>query len=420
MDAIHGINDFIDMVPRAAVYRAATEAGVPPQQAAKIALEASLNLPRRGRFGSTIDMVKWYTNAGIQSTAKKGRMLQSANGRKILAAHMLMGSAVAMWNITVAGDKNKDGKNDYLQLPAWRKAMGLTIYSPSGETAITIPIGFMGSFETYLGQKLAEVAYGITSPNDGAAELSGAPAEIAKGFISSQLPLGRSFTSIESLDDLLGLVMPDPLAAIENVRTNKNAFGEPIYNEPFNKEQAKSSVPRASTPQGYKDLASWLNDNSNGHGKFAGYLDSSPETWKYLIDQYTGGVGKFVGSVAQLKNPFEGQYVVDESRAAATDYYEVSPRMKQVKEAFGPTGSKDRDTIEWLKENRPVESSPRVRNAFSTAEKRLDGIKAREANFKKNKLPPQQKQVVADKIEADKQAIFAQFLRVYNAELNKR
>ena len=420
METIHGINDFIDMVPRAAVYRAATEAGVPPKQAAKIALEASLNLPRRGRFGSTIDMVKWYTNAGIQSTAKKGRMLQSANGRKILAAHMLMGSAVAMWNITVAGDKNKDGKNDYLQLPAWRKAMGLTIYSPSGETAVTIPIGFMGSFETYLGQKLAEVAYGITSPNDGAAELSGAPAEIAKGFISSQLPLGRSFTSIESPDDLLGLVMPDPLAPIENIRTNKNAFGEAIYNEPFNKEQAKSSVPRASTPQGYKDLASWLNDNSNGHGKFAGYLDSSPETWKYLIDQYTGGVGKFVGSVAQLKNPFEGQYVVDESRAAATGYYEVSPRMKQVKEAFGPTGSRDRDTIEWLKENRPVESSPRVRGAYSIAEKQLDGIKAREARFKTNKLPPQQKQVVADKIEADKQAIFARFLRVYNAELNKR
>jgi hypothetical protein len=418
MDAIHGINDFIDMVPRAAVYRAATEAGVPPKQAAKIALEASLNLPRRGRFGSTIDMVKWYTNAGIQSTAKKGRMLQSTNGRKILAAHMLMGSAVAMWNITVAGDKNKDGKNDYLQLPAWRKAMGLTIYSPSGETAITIPIGFMGSFETYLGQKLAEVAYGITSPNDGAAELSGAPAEIAKGFISSQLPLGRSFTSIESPDDLLGLVMPDPLAAIENVRTNKNAFGEPIYNEPFNKEQAKSSVPRASTPQGYKDLASWLNDNSGGHGKFAGYLDSSPETWKYLIDQYTGGTGKFISSIAQLKNPFEGQYVVDESRAAATDYYEVSPRMRQIKETFGPSGDvKDR---QWAKENRPVESSPRVRGAYSTAEKRLDGIKAREANFKKNKLPPQQKQVVADKIEADKQAIFAQFLRVYNAELNKR
>jgi hypothetical protein len=298
--------------------------------------------------------------------------------------------------------------------------MGLTIYSPSGQTAVTIPIGFMGSFETYLGQKLTEVAYGITSPNDGAAELSSAPADIAKGFVSSQLPLGRNISGIRSLDDAIGLVMPDAAAPLDAIRTNKNAFGEAIYNEPFNKEQAKSSVPRASTPQGYKDFASWLNDNSGGHGKFAGFLDSHPETWQYLIKQYTGGTGKFVGSVAQFENPFKNTYVVDENHAAATDYYNLSPRMKQVKEAFGPTGSKDRGTIEWLKESHPVESNPRVRNAFSTAEKRLDGIKAREANFKKNKLPEKQKQVMADKIEADKQAIFAQFLRVYNAELNKR
>jgi hypothetical protein len=420
MDAIHSINDFIDMVPRAAVYRAATEAGVPPPQAAKIALEASLNLPRRGRFGSTIDMVKWYTNAGIQSTAKKGRMLRSANGRKILAAHMAMGSAVALWNISVAGDKNHDGKNDYLQLPAWRKAMGLTLYSPSGETAITIPIGFMGSFETYFGQKMAEVAYGITSPNDGAAALSSAPADIAKGFISSQLPLGRSFTTLESPLDAVTLAVPDPLMPIENIRTNRDAFGEAIYNEPFNKEQAKSSVPRASTNQVYKDWASWLNDHSGGHGKFAGLLDSHPETWQYLIKQYTGGIGKFVGDVAQLKNPFKSTYIVDESHAGATDYYEVSPRMRQVKEAFGPTGKKDQGTIAWLKENRPVESNPRVRGAYSTAEKRLDGIKARETNLQKNKLPPEQKQIIADKIEADKQAIFAQFLRVYNEVENKQ
>lgn len=414
MEVIHGVNDFIDIVPRAAVYRASVEAGVEPRAAAKLALEASLNLPRRGRFGNAIDAVKWYTNAGIQSAAKKGRMLRSANGRKILAGHMAFGTALALWNISVAGDKNKDGKNDYLQLPAWRKAMGLTIYSPSGETAITIPIGFMASFETYIGQKLGEVAYGVTSPANGAAALSSAPADIIKGFISSQLPLGRQVADFNSPLDAFKLATPDAAAPVLGVLTNENAFGDQIYNEPFNKEQAKSSVPRASTPQGYKDWASWLNDHSGGHGKFAGFLDSHPETWKYLIDQYTGGIGKFTGNVAQLKNPLEGQYIVDESRASATDYYQLSPAMRQVKEAFGPTGKKDQDTIKWLKENRPVESNPRVRNMYTVVEKQLDEIKARETNLQKSKLPEDQKKLRADKIDADRQEAYARFLRVYN------
>lgn len=420
MEFIHSVNDFIDIVPRAAVYRASIEAGVEPRAAAKLALEASLNLPRRGRFGNAIDAVKWYTNAGIQSAAKKGRMLRSANGRKVLAGHMALGTALALWNISVAGDKNKDGKNDYLQLPAWRKAMGLTIYSPSGETAVTIPIGFMGAFETYLGQKLGEVAYGVTSPANGAASLSSAPADIIKGFVSSQLPLGRAVADFSSPLDAFKLAVPDAAAPVLGVLTNENAFGDQIYNEPFNKEQAKSSVPRGSTPQAYKDWASWLNDNSGGHGKFAGFLDSHPETWKYLIDQYTGGVGKFVGSVAQVKNPFEGQYVVDESRASATDYYQLSPRMRQVKEAFGPTGKKDQDTVKWLKENRPVESNPRVRTMYTTVEKQLDEIKAREANLRKSKLPEDQKKLRADKIEADRQAAYARFLRVYNEVAGKQ
>ena len=418
MQVIHGINDFIDMVPRAAVYRAATEAGVAPEAAAKIALDASLNLPRRGRFGTTIDAVKWYTNAGIQSAAKKGRMLQSPNGRKILAGHMALGTAIAMWNMSVAGDKNKDGKNDYLQLPAWRKAMGLTIYSPSGETAITIPLGFMSSFETYFGQKMAEVVHGITTPADGAAALSSAPADIAKGFVSSQLPLGRSLTALKSPLDLFTLAMPDAASPVWGLLLNENAFGEPIYNEPFNKEQAKSSVPRASTGQGYKDWASWLNDHSSGHGKFAGVLDSHAETWKYLVDQYTGGIGKFVGSLAQAKNPFGSQYVVDESKAAQSDYYALSARMRQMQENFGPSGTaEDR---QWAKENRPIDSNPRVLGAYKATEHRLDGVKARETNLQKSKASPEQKQIMADKIEADKQEAYASFLRAYNAVAAKQ
>lgn len=418
MEVIHGINDFIDLVPRAAAYRASVEAGVPPPAAAKIALEASLNLPRRGRYGTAIDAIKWYTNAGIQSAAKKGRMLRSANGRKVLAGHMALGTALALYNISVAGDKNKDGKNDYLQLPAWRKAMGLTIYSPSGKTAITIPIGFMASFESYLGQKLGEVAYGVTSPENGAAALSSAPVDIVKGFISSQLPLGRQIENFDSPLDVIKLAFPDPGMPALNVLTNENAFGEPIYNEPFNKEQALSSVPRASTPQAYKDWASWLNDNSNGHGKFAGFLDSPPEAWKYLIDQYTGGIGKFVGSIAQGKNPVAGQYVADESRASAADYYQLSPRMRQAVEAFGPTGRKDRDTIAWLKENRPVESNPRVMVAFKAAEKQLDTIKAREARL--SKLPADRREAAATKIEQDRQEAQARFLRIYNEVTGKQ
>lgn len=410
-NAIHTVNDYVDIAPRFALYRAAVEAGVRPEAAAKVALESSLNLPRRGRYGSAIDAVKWYTNAGIQSVAKKRRMLSSANGRKVLAAHMALGSALAAWNMSVAGDKDNNGKNDYLDLPAWQKAGFLIIYSPSGEHNIKIPMGFMTAFETYFGQKMTELAYGLTSSSDATAQLGSAIADVGKAAISSQLPLGRNIESIRSLDDALGLVIPDIAAPIEAVRTNKNAFGDQIFNEPFNREQAKSSVPRASTPQAYKDWASWLNSASGGHGKFAGIIDTHPETWKYLVDQYLGGVGRLFGAPGETLTK---EISADESRASGTQYYDISSRMRQVKEAFGPTGKRDRDTIDWLKANRPIESNPRVRAAYNAAEKVLDRIKARETNLGKSKLPPEQKQVMADKIEADRQAAYARFLRIYN------
>lgn len=415
---VHGVNDHIDIAPRFALYRAAVEAGIPPSTAAKVALESTLNLPRRGRWGSAIDAIKWYTNAGIQSAVKKKRMLNSSNGRKILAAHMALGSAIAAWNISVAGDKDNDGKNDYLELPAWQKAGSLVIYSPSGKSAFTLPLGFMTSFETYFGQKMTELAYGLVSEADATIDLRKALTDVMEAGISSQLPLGRAVTASDNpWLNLVGIVVPDSVKPlIFDVPTNKNAFGEDIANIPFNKEQARSSVPRASTPQIYKDWSSWLNDNTGGHGKFASRygLDISPEVFQYLVNQYTGGTGKFARDIAGGKNPAAKEFVVDESHAVPTQYYELNSRMKQAVEAFGPTGIKNKGNVAWAKANRPVDTDPRVRAAFKQSQKQLDAIKARESHLQKIKVSATQKEALATKIDADRKEAMAAFLRVYN------
>ena len=405
---VHGINDYLDMVPRFAVYHAAVDAGIAPRRAARVALESSLNLPRRGRYGSELGEMYWFINAAIQSTAKKGRMLTSPTGRKILATHALLGAALGAYNTIVAGDNNHDGKNDYLQQPAWEQAAYITIYSPFGDGHnIKLPLGFMVSFEVYFGQKMGQLAMGAVSKADAAADL-------LTGFIGSQIPMGQQVGNIRSLTDVGRVFIPSAAQIPANLMLNRDAFGNPIYNEPFNKLQAHSSVPRASTPEMYKDWAKNLNEISGGHGKYASWLDTPPEGWKYLIDQFSGGLGKFAGRLAKGENPYAAQYTSDNSHAAASDYYAHAPRMRLVTEKATP------DERAYAKEKYPVETNPRVIGAYKAAEHRLDGIKAREINLQKSKASPEQKQIMADKIEADKQEAYASFLRTYNAAAAKQ
>jgi hypothetical protein len=230
---VDGINDFVDIVPRVAAYRALTEAGLSPKDAAQIALRSTLDMSKRGRFGRIIDSIFWWTTPSITNLTKKITGLDSSTYRKLVLAQLSIGFALGMLNIMNAPDSDDDGEDDYSQLPEWRKLAYLHVYYSPDEKPFTMPIGFLFLFERYVGGKMAEVLAGQVSDGKAAVDIMTASQDVGVAFLASLSPVVRS-TETRTL-------VPSSIAPLYDLNVNESFFKAPIYNEPFDDSEAQAS-----------------------------------------------------------------------------------------------------------------------------------------------------------------------------------
>ena len=74
---------------------------------------------------------------------------------------------------------------------------------------------------------------------------------------------------------------------------NRNYFNSPIYRSQSEFDnRLKSALGKPGTPEVYKKFASFMNEASFGSKYTSGYFDAQPEIWRYLVTQYTGGLGR--------------------------------------------------------------------------------------------------------------------------------
>jgi hypothetical protein len=400
---VDGINDFVDIVPRVAAYRALTEADVLPKDAAQIALRSTLDMSKRGRFGRVIDGFFWWTTPSITNLTKKITGLDSSTYRKLVLAQLSIGFALGMLNIMNAPDSDDDGEDDYSQLPEWRKLAYLHVYYSPDEKPFTMPIGFLFLFERYVGGKMAEVLAGKISDGKAAVDIMTASQDVGAAFLASLSPVVRS-TETRTL-------IPSSFAPIWDLNLNESFFKAPIYNEPFDDSEAQASRVKRTTPEVYKIIAEGLQEATGGYGRIPGDIDVSPDQIKYFVDQYAGGVGRLVsgaaeGDVEAFKklNPFYFDPKMVEY-SPMSSFYERDSIMKR---AIAADKDNNKKELELLENTAPEAVDSRVMSAFKKADKRLKDLR-KDAN----EMDP-------EKYRAKQLDIMSDFNRKYNNSKQRR
>lgn len=408
------INEFLGLIPRFAAYKAALDAGVKPDDAAKFALDSTLNLARKGEATDVVDNIYLFTNPAAQSLEKKTRIYKSKNGRRALAAMMGLGVALHFFNMAMAGDSDDDGENDYQEMDEATKLKNLVIYTGDGPP-LKLPLGFLVAFEVYLGQQLARMA---TNDSSGIGILQGA-ANAWDGFFSSQIPAGDK---IGSFGDIPKLVVPDVFTFGLDLYRNKNAFDSQIYPEPYYKGQAVSGMARESTGEFYKKFASALNRWGGGTEDVAGKYDTPAEGWQYAVNQnlLVGGASlpkdffKYItdNEADITKAPIIKRFVGDNREYAAQNkYYDRIKKVEIIASQYEGENQDD-DAYDESKKKFPVESDPSVIDAFKEAQKSLRGLN-KELRDAQDEGGPNMAATIKD-IRKRRNEVYVNFNKEYN------
>lgn len=409
---VDGINEFLGLVPRFAAYKAAIDAGVEADDAAKFALDSTLNLSRKGEATDAVDNIYLFTNPAAQSLEKKTRIYKSKYGRRALASMMTLGVGLHFFNMMMAGDDDDDGENDYQELDEATKLKNLIIYTGDGEP-IKMPVGFLVAFEVYLGQQLARM---ITNDSSGIGVMQAA-ANAWNGFFSSQLPAGDK---IGSFGDIPKIAIPDVFTFGVDLYRNKNYFDGQIYPEPYYEGQAVSGMPRESTGEFYKKFAAAVNRWGGGTEDVASDFDTPAEAWQYAVNQnlLVGGAGiprdffKAYEEADVTKLPIVKRFVGDSSEYAAQNKY--FDRIQKIEVIAGQKEgeNKNSDAYAESKEKFPVEADSKVIKAYKDSEKQLRKLNKDAREARKNGGPNMQSKL--DKIKQDRNEVYVKFNRKYN------
>ena len=413
----------VDIMPRFALYRAALEQGLSRQDAAGLALASSLDLTRRGEWSSKADLIYFFFNPRVQNVIKQANMLKSPNGRKAMAAFGAIGMLMSLWNQVIMGnDDDDDGKSNYESVPPMIKYSSLVMfYGDGAEDYIYLPMGFVVALPTFIGQKLADFAYGFANPEETTASIADHLGEIAKGAAASLLPVT---VHSEDAGDVIASATPSIISPLVELARNKNFFGGTIYDEnPFDEGAVKSQMGRASTGEAYKKLSEFINWMTLGDENFKGGIDEQPEKARHLIQFLTGGpytVAKDIyalgekiayGEDVEVKDipplrPYVGKTA---DYNAGSDYRENTANMQTVLSL-----DKEGKITPDYRADRPTETNSRVIDAYKTTSSELKSIGKARKEALKNVDDSARMREINDRFDEQRRKVYVNFNKIYN------
>lgn len=411
---IDGLADVMDMSARFATYRAATDLGIQPRDAARLALDSSLNLTRRGEMARNLDLVIPFFGAGVESSRKTLRILTNPKAlAKVFGTLIALGVLESMWNSGQSGDSDDDGREDYLDqdLGAGLRMSRFIIYFGSGpDDYIKVPLDPMLGYFKFVGNKIGDLMAGAITPDE-------ATTGLIPGFISLMSPLRVPGTDVQSLTTAVTPLMGKPF--VENI-FNENFFGSPIYTEAFPGGAPRSELGRASTGDFWKGLAKVINDATGGSEAVSGGADFQPEVYRHIIESYFGGPYQLAKQMVGLKEA-EGMADVPGIKSFVGTGSEYAPQSK-----YFENTTIIRQIMNRLSKLTPeqqmaqgaeftMDTDPRVIDAFRAVEANLDRInKEQKASLALAKTD-EDKRTVLDYYRAEKNQYYSAFNAVFNA-----
>lgn len=300
---VEDANQSIENAVRLSAYANARKAGISKAKAASLAKNMTVNFNRRGEAGTTLNSLYMFANASIQGTLNFARTMGGFKGekgdpiwsrlnsaQKISVGIMAGAYTLALMNRMGAGEDD-DGENYWDKVPSYIKERNIVIMKSllGGDqdgTYWKIPAPYGYNIFNILGTSAESVAAGNS--------VGQAASDVTLGFLGSFSPIGFS----ES-DSVTGTILKNAMPTIGkpflDVGMNENFFGGTIYSEnfPFGTPKPDSSLGRLSTPEGYKAIASFMNEVTGGSEYRAGLVDVNPDVMRYFISYLTGGAGNF-------------------------------------------------------------------------------------------------------------------------------
>jgi hypothetical protein len=411
---VDGLADVMDLNARFATYRAAIDYNIDPKDAARLALDSSLNLTRRGEMARGLDLIFPFFGAGVESTRKTLRIASNPRAfTKVFGGMIAIGVMESIWNAMQAGDSDDDGQEDHLDqdLGAGLRASRFIIYFGDGpDDYIKVPIDPMLGYFKFVGNKIGDVMAGAIAPSE-------ATTGLVSGFTSLMLPTRIPGTDVQSVGIALTPLIGKPF--MENI-INRNFFGSPIYKGRTFDSAPRSELGRETTGDFWKGLAKTLNSVTGGSAAVSGGVDFQPEVYRHFIESYFGGPYQLAKQMVGIKEaegmadiPGIKSFVGTGSEyAPQTKYYENSGTVRQIMNRLSKLTPEQQmaQGAEFY-----MDTDPRIMDAYKAVEAKLDRInKEQKASMASAKTDDDEK-VVLDYYRAQKNDYYSAFNFVYNA-----
>jgi len=309
LDALEFIGQYSETQARFAAYKAARQMNKSPAEAASIAKNLTTNFNRKGEWGSAINTLYLFYNAGVQGSVKTLKNLRSPYVMAAMAGLSGLAAGLAFMGAGVGGDDD-DGEAYWDKIPQFEKERNLILMLPPGEGMMIkgeskvgkngryfkLPIQYGINVFSTLGYQIADLARYTQNHSRGVS-----PAKAATNMVSvtfgSFNPFGGGFNPSKPAEVALA-ISPSVVDLGVQALMGVNSFGTPVAPRKYDdiKPDAENFGPgMAGTWE--QRLARWLSESTGGDRAVGGAIDVSPGSIRNIVRNLTGGTGDFLTSV---------------------------------------------------------------------------------------------------------------------------
>jgi hypothetical protein len=281
-----------------------------------------------------------------------------------------------------AGDDDEDGRPNILEVNnVTAQTRVIFRYGPGINDYASAPTAFGIGYFNYVGGQLMAMFLQDIEPMEAATN-------IVTGFVSLASPIKAEGT--EGLSAGVDLLVPDiGLQPLRDLMANRNAFGSQIYTPQGEySTEPKSELGREETGKVWKFIARGMNSLFGGTDTVESAGSAQPEQYRYIAQQLLGGAYGFGrDTLGLLTGEAKPDQMLAERIPIISTYFgkggEYVPMNKFYKDydelsaiyAVYNNEEPDYEELETNKQKFPVQSDPRVMDAFGEAQSDLREIR---------------------------------------------
>ena len=270
---IEDLNQAVESGVRLSTYSFMKKKGMTKEQAMAVAKDLTVNFNRKGEWGSLVNSLYLFANAGVQGAVNVGKRAFFTDKGRALSGTLF---GLGMMNAFINKQMCPEG---YDKISGYKKDNYMMFMTPDCDIALKLrmPYGW-GVFKSTGG-----IAFDYMNGDIDEGE---ATARIFSSLDHSFNPLGGG-TPLQTMSPTLF----DPVVQI---REGKDYKGDDLYPREWGYYETPDwSKTKRYTSEKYKKSAKWMNDITGGNELEPGMVDISPETIKTWANFLGGGAWNF-------------------------------------------------------------------------------------------------------------------------------